>query len=174
MTWTEMTKEQRVEAIRPLWMRGDSAGMIAREFGVTRSVIIGLVHRNLKGIRPGQPSSSLRRRRSPSPPLAPSLNSMKPRPVGRPRKDSPPPLPRPAPIVVADLPQTGTVDFLDRRSGQCAYPMWPATESIGLCCGRPASEGSSYCPEHHRLCRVKPERTSLGRHVAAVAARMGE
>lgn len=53
--------------------------------------------------------------------------------------------PRPRSVAFPE-PQTrgyGPTRFVDRRMDQCA---WPAPD--GLCCGRKAVEGKSYCKDH--------------------------
>lgn len=59
--WDEMTKDERVEAIRELLQRGFSAGAIARRVGAaSRNVIIGLINRHI----PDRPKTSRSRPRS--------------------------------------------------------------------------------------------------------------
>jgi hypothetical protein len=45
-----------------------------------------------------------------------------------------------------------SVDFIQRRHGQCSYPLWPDTERGGFVCGAPVMHGQSMCDEHCRLC----------------------
>ena len=69
------------------------------------------------------------------------------------------PIPRARTVVNSQpLPTEGLVRFEDRGEGQCAYPMWPDTESNGLVCGRPSKPGSSYCHAHHSLCWNRVEK----------------
>ena len=93
--WTE----DRVGALKKLWLEGQSASQIAKQLGggVTRNAVIGKVHRlGLSGrAAPSQPARTTFRapasaaRRSPRPRAASRRPSRAPRPCRRPR-------PRPA------------------------------------------------------------------------------
>ena len=45
-------------------------------------------------------------------------------------------------------PTGGTVKFLDRRPGQCAYPFGEPKAADFMLCGAPAVECRPYCPAH--------------------------
>jgi hypothetical protein len=49
--------------------------------------------------------------------------------------------------IVYTFSGTSGVRFEDRRSGQCATPLWGDADRIGLVCGKPTAEGRSYCPD---------------------------
>lgn len=165
MTWNEMTMEERVEAIRPLWNAGESATLIARRLGCSRNAVIGYVNRYL-------PNHS-QRGRGPATipnPKKKATPKLRQKPTDHPWQASPKTAPRSIEIASApELPQRGTVHFIERLSGQCAFPMWPVDAAVGLVCGRPVDgEGRAYCAAHAGLCYRKPETTRLGRHVAAL------
>jgi hypothetical protein len=49
------------------------------------------------------------------------------------------------------------VPFVERRRGQCAFPLWDSDERIGAVCGEPVEERSSsfeFCRTHRTLCLV--------------------
>lgn len=48
------------------------------------------------------------------------------------------------------------VTFADLDVGQCKYPT--TDDAPFLFCGHPQQDKSSYCPFHHNLCWVKPQR----------------
>ena len=145
-----MTREQRTDAIQPLLVEGLSSTQIGRVFGATRNAIIGHVHRHLSGV-----GLSLRqsrraipkavkprpRRRAPSKPIA-TRPSPSPGPTRRP----------PASAETKPLVSQGPVAFIDRKSGQCVFPMWSNDVSIGLVCGHVAAIGESYCAAHRKIC----------------------
>lgn len=50
------------------------------------------------------------------------------------------------------------VPFVERRRGQCAFPLWGSDERIGAVCGEPVEERSSsfeFCRTHRALCLVR-------------------
>lgn len=54
----------------------------------------------------------------------------------------------------------GNITLADLGTGDCRYPFGDRDITF---CGRPQQGGSSYCPQHHAVCWVKP----TGRRVAA-------
>ena len=52
------------------------------------------------------------------------------------------------PALLADC-EADPVHFMERRPGQCAWPLWDEADSFEnkLCCGAPVSSGS-YCAAH--------------------------
>jgi hypothetical protein len=50
------------------------------------------------------------------------------------------------------------VPFVERRRGQCSFPLWGSDERIGAVCGEPVEECSSsfeFCRTHRALCLVR-------------------
>ncbi|WWT39834.1 hypothetical protein [Microcystis phage Mwe-JY25] len=52
----------------------------------------------------------------------------------------------------------GRVLFLDRRDGQCCWPLWRAGAPVErkMVCGAGAPEGAPYCAEHRALAHSGP------------------
>lgn len=136
---TEWTDELK-GIVRDLWERGSSASQIARELvannlaspGLTRSAIIGLVHRN--GF-----TKSETFKKPPRAPRAPRNNDGTPASILK---------------LVEFEESTQPVEFLgisllDLEAGQCRFPR--GDDSPFLFCGQPAKPNSSYCPSCYRL-----------------------
>jgi GcrA cell cycle regulator len=140
--WTE----DRVGALKKLWLEGQSASQIAKQLGggVTRNAVIGKVHRlGLSGrAAPSQPARATFRpaRPRPAPTQAPSaprrIEAAQPRPVA------------PTPAPVPELPGTATVMTLGAH--MCKWPIGDPSSTEFSFCGRRASEGV-YCVEHARV-----------------------
>lgn len=152
--WTD----DRVGALKKLWLEGQSASQIAKQLGggVTRNAVIGKVHRlGLSGrAAPSQPArtaaTTFRTTRprpaptvaaaAPAQPAAPRrLEAIQPKPIQ-------PVAPTPAPIP--DLPGTATVMTLGAH--MCKWPIGDPSSREFSFCGRRASEGV-YCVEHARV-----------------------
>lgn len=148
--WTE----DRVGALKKLWLEGQSASQIAKALGggVTRNAVIGKVHRlGLSGrAAPSQPARaatayrpSRPRPAAPAPTAQPSaprrIEAVQPKPV---EPAAPPPAP------VPDLPGTATV--LTLGAHMCKWPIGDPSSREFSFCGRRASEGV-YCVEHARV-----------------------
>ncbi len=147
--WTE----DRVGALKKLWLEGQSASQIAKTLGggVTRNAVIGKVHRlGLSGrAAPSQPARATYRPTRPRPaasaqpaqaPSAPRrIEAAQPRPVA---PTPPPPAPMP------ELPGTATV--LTLGAHMCKWPIGDPSSREFSFCGRRASEGV-YCGEHARV-----------------------
>jgi len=140
--WTE----DRVGALKKLWLEGQSASQIAKQLGggVTRNAVIGKVHRlGLSGrAAPSQPARTTFRpaRVRTAPVQAPSA----PRRIEavQPRVATPVPAPTP------ELPGTATVMTLGAH--MCKWPIGDPGSAEFSFCGRRASEGV-YCVEHARV-----------------------
>jgi GcrA cell cycle regulator len=142
--WTE----DRVGALKKLWLEGQSASQIAKQLGggVTRNAVIGKVHRlGLSGrAAPSQPTRTTFRAPRPRPaqPSAPRRIE-----AAQPRSAPVPPTP-PAPRV-PDMPGTATV--LTLGAHMCKWPIGDPTSSDFSFCGRRSDEGATYCVEHAKL-----------------------
>lgn len=142
--WTE----DRVGALKKLWLEGQSASQIAKQLGggVTRNAVIGKVHRlGLSGrAAPSQPTRTTFRAPRPRPaqPSAPRrIEAAQPRTA--PAAPTPPPAPTP------ELPGTATV--LTLGAHMCKWPIGDPTSADFSFCGRRAGEGATYCVEHAKL-----------------------
>lgn len=140
------------QQLRDLWALDISAEKIAQKIGgLTRSAVIGKADR--LGL-PSRPHMKHRRGR-PHPanalgiPRRDKVRKKRPpkpwKPVERAQKPAPVLLLPPAPLML---------DLMCLESGMCRYPIG---EGPYLFCGHP-TEQSSYCPYHHKLCWVAPER----------------
>ncbi|GAD58083.1 LOW QUALITY PROTEIN: gcrA cell cycle regulator [Brevundimonas abyssalis TAR-001] len=142
--WTE----DRVGALKKLWLEGQSASQIAKQLGggVTRNAVIGKVHRlGLSGrAAPSQPARTTFRAPRPRP-AQPRRRAASRRPSRalRPCRRTPP-APR-----IPDMPGTATV--LTLGAHMCKWPIGDPTSSDFSFCGRRSDEGATYCVEHAKL-----------------------
>lgn len=143
--WTE----DRVGALKKLWLEGQSASQIAKQLGggVTRNAVIGKVHRlGLSGrAAPSQPARATFRPARPRP-AQPTQAPSAPRRIEavQPRVAAAPSVPAPMP----DLPGTATVMTLGAH--MCKWPIGDPSSNEFSFCGRRSSEGV-YCVEHARV-----------------------
>jgi GcrA cell cycle regulator len=150
--WTE----DRVGALKKLWLEGQSASQIAKQLGggVTRNAVIGKVHRlGLSGrATPSQPArtSTFRPARvRTTPPAQPSA----PRRLEGGRIEAAQPAPRPvvaAPSLPAVAEMAGTATVMTLGAHMCKWPIGDPSSTEFSFCGRRASEGV-YCQEHARV-----------------------
>ncbi|WP_298123201.1 GcrA family cell cycle regulator [Brevundimonas sp.] len=144
--WTE----DRVGALKKLWLEGQSASQIAKALGggVTRNAVIGKVHRlGLSGrAAPSQPARTTFRAARPRPTPPPAQPSAPRRIEAAQSRPVPPTPPRPEPLP--DLPGTATVMTLGAH--MCKWPIGDPSSTEFSFCGRRASEGV-YCVEHARV-----------------------
>ena len=148
--WTD----DRVGALKKLWLEGQSASQIAKQLGggVTRNAVIGKVHRlGLSGrATPSQPARTAaatfrtaRPRPAPAAPAQPSaprrLEAVQPKPIQATAQ---------VPVAMPDLPGTATVMTLGAH--MCKWPIGDPSSNEFSFCGRRASE-SVYCVEHARV-----------------------
>jgi GcrA cell cycle regulator len=164
--WTE----DRVGALKKLWLEGQSASQIAKQLGggVTRNAVIGKVHRlGLSGrAAPSQPARATFRPSRPRPAAPPTQAPSAPRRIeaAQPRI-AVPVAPTPAPIP--DLPGTATVMTLGAH--MCKWPIGDPSSTEFSFCGRRASEGV-YCMEHARVA-YQPQVRKAGKDGASELAR---
>ncbi len=163
--WTE----DRVGALKKLWLEGQSASQIAKQLGggVTRNAVIGKVHRlGLSGrATPSQPARTTTTAFRPAktrttPPKQDYGQPSAPRRIEavQPRPTAPVP-PTPLPVVVE---QPGTATVLTLGAHMCKWPIGDPSSREFSFCGRRASEGV-YCGEHARVAyqpQVKKNGTS--------------
>ena len=168
--WTE----DRVGALKKLWLEGQSASQIAKQLGggVTRNAVIGKVHRlGLSGrATPSQPARTATFR--PARPRATPAGSPMAQPSAPRRIEAAAPAPRPVaptpPIAaVAELPGTATVMTLGAH--MCKWPIGDPSSTEFSFCGRRASEGV-YCVEHARVA-YQPQITRGGKEELARSLR---
>ncbi len=139
MDWTD----ERIAALRKMWLEGMSASQVARQLGgVSRNAVIGKVHRiGLAGrdapSRPrslgGRPSTRLRTK------MAPAIRASAKRTV-RPTEDV---------AVTFDVEPSATILTLNEHA--CRWPIGdPDTSGFGFC-GRVRSGHGSYCAGHSQV-----------------------
>lgn len=137
--WTE----ERVGALKKLWLEGQSASQIAKQLGggVTRNAVIGKVHRlGLSGrAAPSQPARAPRTPR----PRVPIAQPSAPRRIEAVQ-------PRPAQPAPPGPELTGTATVMTLGAHMCKWPIGDPTSREFSFCGRRASEGV-YCMEHARV-----------------------
>jgi GcrA cell cycle regulator len=150
--WTD----DRVGALKKLWLEGQSASQIAKALGggVTRNAVIGKVHRlGLSGrAAPSQPARTTSAatfrpaRPRPTPPVQQAAprraEVVAPRPI-----IAAPAAPAPSREIL-DLPGTATVMTLGAH--MCKWPIGDPSSREFSFCGRRASEGV-YCGEHAKV-----------------------
>lgn len=167
--WTE----DRVGALKKLWLEGQSASQIAKALGggVTRNAVIGKVHRlGLSGrAAPSQPARTTFRPARPraAAPAAPVQAPSAPRRIEA-------AAPRPMAVAAqapAPMPElAGTATVLTLGAHMCKWPIGDPSTSDFSFCGRRASEGV-YCVEHARVAYQPQVRKSAAKTASADPAR---
>lgn len=168
MSWTP----ERIAILTKMWADGSSASEIARSFGgVTRSAVIGKVHRLKLPKRPADVARmNIKRSRPPGPPRPPkvpkaprlkihvhpgnivrSLESRTRDPGLKPEPSAPRTFPFARP-------------WEERAYGQCAFPIGERGE-IRSCCAPVANEGDTYCKACRDVMRnpIQPKRRDTNR-----------
>jgi len=142
MGWTD----ERVEALKKLWLDGLSASQIAKQLGgVTRNAVIGKVHRlGLSG------------RAAPSQPARPAFKAPRPaRPVAAqtPRRvEAQPAQPLAAPqMPTVYLEEPGSATVLTLGAHMCKWPIGDPSADGFTFCGRRTGQDGPYCGEHARM-----------------------
>lgn len=136
--------EERIDTLRDLWRSGYSASDIARTIGVSRSAVLGKVHR-----------LELPHRKAPQPrPVKSKAEVKRDRnrftPTRRYAKaPMPSPRPLPPPVIIEANPRG--VTLFDLQSGDCRWPMGDPHDPGFLYCGDNVRDGSSYCAAHHAI-----------------------
>ena len=159
--WTE----DRVGALKKLWLEGQSASQIAKALGggVTRNAVIGKVHRlGLSGrAAPSQPARATFRPSRPRPAAQPTQTPSAPR-----RIEAVQPRAAAVPSVASTMPDLpGTATVMTLGAHMCKWPIGDPSSNEFSFCGRRASE-SVYCVEHARVAyqpQVKRGATDLAR-----------
>ena len=146
--WTE----DRVGALKKLWLEGQSASQIAKQLGggVTRNAVIGKVHRlGLSGrATPSQPARTATTFRPARTRTTPPAQPSAPRRIEAAQPQPRPVAPTPSLPAVAEMPGTATVMTLGAH--MCKWPIGDPSSTEFSFCGRRASEGV-YCVEHARV-----------------------
>ena len=184
MSWTD----ERIETLKKLWQEGHSASQIAKTLGgVTRSAIIGKVHRlGISGrAAPSRPARPLYKPTRPSysarPPLAvvartvntPGANKLIPVEQKSPEaRGVEPVVARPvvSQPIVPYVEEPGTATVMTLGAKMCKWPIGdPSSDSFSFC-GRRSDSGTPYCVEHARVA-YQPSQKSKKRDTGANLSR---
>lgn len=140
MSWTE----ERISTLKKLWLDGLSASQVARQLGgVTRSAVIGKVHRlGLTGrVAPSQPARPAFK--APRPPRrTATARSRETRRVVPAEPEAEPHMPREE--------EPGAATLLTLGAHMCKWPIGDPESDGFTFCGRRSSDGP-YCSEHARV-----------------------
>lgn len=153
---------ERVERLRALWKEGRTSSYCADVLGVSRSAIVGKIHRiGMAGRRVSQNMAERKKIAASAGPRVPRLATPRPKPV----------IPvEPLPVLKAD--DVARVSFADLEHHHCR---WPAGDPVEGFCGEPKVPGLPYCAGHaHRAYRQpqphRPEAPTSERQPVLVAS----
>jgi GcrA cell cycle regulator len=153
MGWTD----ERVEALKKLWLDGLSASQIAKQLGsgLTRNAVIGKVHR--LGLS-GRAAAS-----------TPQRAAFK---TARPPRPATPAVPAPrrveavveqkAVVVVHAAEETGSATVLTLDARMCKWPIGDPSRDGFSFCGRANSDGP-YCTHHASMAYQPQQRKAVKR-----------
>jgi GcrA cell cycle regulator len=153
MGWTD----ERVEALKKLWLDGLSASQIAKQLGsgLTRNAVIGKVHR--LGLS-GRAAAS-----------TPQRAAFK---TARPPRPATPAVPAPrrveavveqkAVVVVHAVEETGSATVLTLDARMCKWPIGDPSRDGFSFCGRANSDGP-YCTHHASMAYQPQQRKAVKR-----------
>jgi GcrA cell cycle regulator len=138
--WTE----ERIAILRQMWADGATASAIARRLGLSRSAVLGKIHRLRRSA--AMPSVTSNREQATQAPFDAAALAYRPR--GRQPAPQSPSEPRPK------KPRRRGISLLELTNETCRFPHGePGTPSFFFCGARDADlEGRRpYCPRHARL-----------------------
>ena len=153
--------QESVNDLRRMCAEGRSGGEIAREFGITRNMIIGKAKRMGFALNPHSQAGTYRGlRRGPGkrPPRPRKPDKLAPpgpgyvKPIAKPK---PEPKPKPGPAPLASDPCT----LIELTATRCRFPLWEHDGSgERLFCGGATLDKLPYC-EHHARMVYEPARS---------------
>ncbi|MDK2769952.1 MAG: GcrA family cell cycle regulator [Sphingomonas sp.] len=152
-----MTPAERTQAVSPLRAEGLTATEIAARFQfVTRSAVLGLLHRNRATI-----AAAPERKAKPKPPPKPKPKPQRVSPAEGPRELPPEPAGQNAKPFLAD-------------GGGCKWPLWDRPDAVSklLVCGEARAAGQVYCAHHHMRARGSGSQGERSAVRAAMKARL--
>lgn len=126
-----------------------SSGEIGRRLGISRNAVIGRCHR--LGLPLNSPKNLSPEKKQQTAARA-AERARRAREKAKEVAKSPPmpepayALPRPPTVNVA------SIHFLAAGPGLCRFPLWDHSVKIGLVCGKPVKEGTSWCPDCSKRC----------------------
>ena len=133
---------ERLERLKQLVEDGLTSGEIAREMGISRGSVMGMVNRQhlkLKGAKLLGPNGWVEQRKAEFKKRQEEAMAWV---QGKPRK-----LPRGAPPKPIVLPPTGPVRLVDAERHHCRWPIEEVSANMRVC-GAQAVENMSYCTHH--------------------------
>lgn len=142
-------KTERNEKIAELWEKGHTSGEIAKKLGITRSAVMGLIHRFRAN------GENISRRAKPKFAVEPPKEEVEPVVKQSDKPDRPPkikamPLPE-EPLAPPMTEKNCTFMGLTYRS--CRYIIGPVRGLDTIYCGEPKA-GRSFCKEHETACYI--------------------
>jgi GcrA cell cycle regulator len=145
MTWTEA----RLARLAEMWGAGMSASAIGEALSVSRSAVLGKLHRlKLLKTRAG---ASAPRRYDPTSSASPAGPAARPTPAAprsASRREAPtPPVSPWREAAFQPLAGSAPRPWLTREAGECAFPVGGEGEGILSCCA-PVEGCGAYCPAH--------------------------
>lgn len=145
-TWQEMTKPERLDAIKLAWEIAPSAQGIASHIrGSTRNAIIGTYQRN-RGELKMHPLGNYRTphpKSDPNRPQAPKKYKTGPKPETAQKPQASKPIP-----VVIVAPISKNIPLVDLGRGICRFG---TGENPWRFCGHDTENESLYCPHHRKI-----------------------
>lgn len=153
MSWWD--ENGRTDTLRDLAKQGFTGSEIAKQMGATsRNAVIGRANR--KGIKIGE--NRKKPTRGPKMIASQRINADETKPRGfkmaqwsnpSPAEMRSAPTPLQPPVIVPD---SEPVPFLDRRIGQCCWPLWQPPATTGMvCAAATVNYVESYCATHRAI-----------------------
>lgn len=162
MDWTE----ERIEALKALWLEGNTARQVSLVLGVSRNAVIGKVHRLGLGGRqsPAAPRSVAGQTPRPTRTRTWTAAVVKPAASARPASARPT---RRRLVESGELPPTAQLLVLGAHS--CRWPIGHPDEADFGFCGRERAGAGPYCA-HHRQFAHRPSSlpASYVKRIAAI------
>src|SRR5262245_33428553 len=159
MTWTD----ERTAALRKMWRDGLTARQCADSLGgLTRNAILGKVYRMRLPLRNLMPQES-RRSRLQRESVEPRTKRIDSRIAANAVRRMRPPVMEPTePCDLRPDQSPYAVPFIERREGQCAWPLWIDATPVDqrMVCGAPqrvtGAGARCWCSRHCRIGYARP------------------
>lgn len=139
--WTELSRSQKLDLVKPLLVKGMTSSGIAAKFeNVTRNAIIGFCRRSNLTLPNGTPPKIMDERKKER-----RKTKVSTRPLTRPGNTESAPLPKPR-----NEPRPSTAIPFEQAISRdaCKWPLWDHSQTIGDCCGAPRASTGPYCGYH--------------------------
>jgi hypothetical protein len=148
--------------LRELIDQGKTSGEISQLMGITRNAVIGRISRLGWRLARKPTHLGVRRSRRTGPPIPPGPFKRPSQKLNGYGEASARGAQNPATLSIRQTAgnQSGPpLSIIEIRDGQCRYPV--TEDHPFMFCGRKTQFESSYCPEHHSICRVRTARQLL-------------